>query len=295
MKIKIGKLLPGIKKNIPLKKYTTFRIGGKAKYFLEAKTSEDLMLAISTAKKFSLPFFILGAGSNLLISDRGYRGLVIKIKNQKLNIKNKKVNVGAGVLLSTLVYESIKNSLAGIEWAVGIPGTVGGSIFGNAGAFKKSMKNIIEEVEVFDKKSGKIKIFKNQDCKFGYRESIFKKDKNLIILSARIKLKKSSKEKIKSEIKEYSGNRRKTQPLNLPSIGSIFKNPKNFSAAGLIEKCNLKGKRVGNVKISEKHANFIVNLGNGKANEVKKLINSAKKAVKNKFGIILEEEIQYLP
>jgi len=246
------------------------------------------------AKKSNLPFFILGGGSNILVSDKGYNGLVIKIKNQKSKIKNNRILAEAGLALNRLVELSLKNNLTGMEWAVGIPGTIGGAIYGNAGAFKKSMKDLIKEVEVFDTKDEKIKIFKNKDCKFGYRDSIFKKKKNLIILSASLQLKKGKKMKIKEKIKRYLNYRKETQPLNFPSAGSIFKNPKNFYAGFLIEKCGLKGKRIGNAKISEKHANFIVNLGNGKAKDVKKLIKLIKKKVKNKFKIELEEEIQYL-
>jgi len=287
-RLRIGVNSPGplkmkFKKNVLLRNYTTFRIGGPAKYFSVAKNKEELIEAIKLAKKLKLPFFILGGGSNVLVSDKGFNGLVIKF----------------GQLLSSYVSK-------GLEWAVGIPGTIQGAVCSNAGAFKKSMKDVVKEVEVFDIKTGKIKIFKNKDCKFSYRDSIFKHKKNLIILSVRIKVKKSDPKKIK----QYLDYRKKTQPLNFPSAGSIFKNPPGFSAgelgeedkssssafaaARLIEKCNLKGKRIGNVKISEKHANFIVNLGNGKAKDVKKLINSIKKKVKNKFNIELEEEIQYL-
>jgi len=255
------------RKNVPLKNYTTFKIGGPAKYFFEAKRKEELIEAIKLAKKLELPFFILGGGSNLLVSDKGFDGLVIKF----------------GQPLSSYVSK-------GLEWAVGIPGTVQGAVWSNAGAFEKSMKDVVKEVEVFDTKTEKIKNFKSKDCKFGYRDSIFKKNKNLIILSVKIKSKKSNRKKIK----QYLDYRKKTQPLNFPSAGSIFKNPRGFFAADLIERCGLRGKRIGKVKISEKHANFIVNLGNGKAKDVKKLIKLAKQKVKSKFGIVLKEEIVVL-
>jgi len=252
-------------KNVSLKKYTTFRVGGRAKYFFVAKTEKDLIEAIKTAKKMKLPFFILGGGSNVLISDRGYKGLVIKF----------------GQPLSLYVSR-------GLEWAAGIPGTVQGAVYGNAGAFGKSMKDAVKEVKVFDAQTEKIKIFKNKDCQFSYKNSIFKKKNDQIILSVKIKTKKSNSKKIK----EYLKYKKETQPLNFPSAGSIFKNPAGFFTGELIEKCGLKGKRVGNVKISEKHANFIVNLGNGKAKDVIKLIKLIKNKVKKKFGIILEEEVQ---
>lgn len=271
------------KRNVLLKNYTTFKIGGPAKYFYIAKTKEDLIEAIKEAKKLKLAFFILGGGSNLLVSDKGFNGLVIKF----------------GQPLSSYVSK-------GLEWVVGIPGTVQGAVCSNAGAFKKSMKDVVESGEVFDTETGKVKIFKNKDCRFSYRDSIFRKKKNLIILSVKIKPKKSNTKKIK----QYLDYRKQTQPLNFPSAGSIFKNLPAFPAgflvegdkssslpfavARVIEKCGLKGKKIGKVKISEKHANFILNLGKGKAKDVIKLIKLIKKKVKNKFKINLEEEIQFL-
>ena len=261
------KLLPGLRKNVSLKNYTTFKIGGRAKYFFVAKNKKDLIKAIKTAQKIKLPFFILGGGSNLLVSDKGFKGLVIKY----------------GQPLSFYVSK-------GLEWAVGIPGTVQGAVYGNAGAFKKSMKDVVKEVEVFDTKTGEIKILKNKDCQFSYRNSVFKKNKNLIILSVKIKTKKSNIKKIK----QYLAYKKKNHPWNYPSAGSVFKNPRGFSAAELIQRCGLKGKKIGGAKISDKHANFIINLGNAKAKDVKKLINLIKKQVKKKFGVILQEEIQFL-
>jgi UDP-N-acetylmuramate dehydrogenase len=281
-------------KNVSLKNYTTFKIGGRAKYFFIAKTKEDLIGAITTAKKIKLPFSVLGGGSNVLVSDKGFKGLVIKIENCKLKIKNCKVNVDAGVLLGKLVSAATGSGLTGLEWAAGIPGTVGGAVFGNAGAFQKSMKNVVKKVEVFDAKELRIENYELRDCRFGHRDSFFKRNKNLIILSVVLKLKKGRKSEIKKKIKEYLNYRKETHPLNYPSAGSVFKNPKGFSAGELIEKCGLKGKKIGQVQISEKHANFIVNLGNARAKDVKKLINLAKKEVKKKFKINLEEEIQFL-
>jgi len=283
-----------IEKNVSLKNYTTFKIGGKAKYFCEAKTKKDLANAISMAKKIRLPFFILGGGSNLLVSDKGYKGLVIKILNTKYQILNTKIVTEVGVPLSKLISLSAERSLTGMEWTVGIPGTVGGAVYGNAGSFGKSMKDIVKEVEVLDVKNLDFKIYNLKDCKFAYRESVFKKNKNLIILSTKLSLKKGRKKEIENKIKEYLKYKKQTQPLNFSSAGSIFKNPRGFFAGELIEKCGLKGKRVGGAKISEKHANFIVNFGGATSKDVKKLINLVKKSVKKKFKVVLEEEIQYL-
>jgi len=200
-----------------------------------------------------------------------------------------------------------------LEWAVGIPGTVGGAVWGNAGAFNKSMKDVVKSVEALEVKNEKCKVknFKNRDCRFGYRDSIFKHNKNLIILSAVLQLKKGKKKEIENKVKENLNYRKERQPLNFPSAGSIFKNPPGFfagelgeedkssssafAAARLIEKCGLKGKKIGNVKISEIHSNFIVNLGRGTAKDVMRLIKIIKNKVKKKFGVVLEEEIQYLP
>ncbi len=320
--MKIENKLPGIQRNVLLKNYTTFRIGGLAKYFFVAKNKKDLIKAISVAKKLKLPFFILGGGSNLLVSDKGYNGILIKIRNTKYEIRNTKIMAEAGVMLGELVNILAKAGLSGLEWAAGIPGTIGGAIRGNAGAFNKSMKDVVKSVEALEVKNEKCKVknFKNRDCKFSYRDSIFKDKKNqstkqsfvlgrahkimcsdLIILSAVLQLKKGKKSEIEKKVKENLNYRKERQPLNFPSAGSVFKNPcltgrqaLGFSAGELIERCGLKGKKIGNVKISEIHSNFIVNLGNGKAKDVIKLIKLIKQKVKKKFGVVLEEEIQYL-
>ncbi len=254
-------------KNVLLKNYTTFKIGGPAKYFCFAKNKEGLIEAVKWAKEKNLPFFILGGGSNLLVSDKGYEGLVIKYQNPKLaEYVNK-----------------------GLEWAAGIPGTVAGAIRGNAGAFEGEMKDVVKEVEVFDAKTQKIKIFKNKDCQFSYRNSVFKKNPNLIILSAKIRSSRGNPKKIQ----QYLNYRKERHPQE-PSAGSVFKNLFDVPAAKLIAECGLKGKRIGGAQISEKHPNFIINLGNAKSSDVLKLINLVKRKVKNKFGKKLEEEIQYL-
>jgi UDP-N-acetylmuramate dehydrogenase len=224
----IKKELSGVRENVSLAEHTSFKIGGKAKYFFTAKTEKDLIEAIITARKLRWPFFILGGGSNLLVSDRGYSGIIIKVQNKALKIKKNNIGfkiiyVEAGVLLSKLVNFSVEKGLTGLEWAAGIPGTFGGAVSGNAGAFGKSMESIIKEVKVLDSKKFKIKKYKNKECYFKYRESVFKKKKNLIIVSAEIKLKKENKEKIKKEVKKNIELRKSKTPTG-PSAGSIFKN-----------------------------------------------------------------------
>jgi len=302
-----------IKERIPLKGYTTFKIGGPARYFFVAKSKEDLKNGILWAKKKKLSFFILGAGSNVLFSDKGFNGLVIKLQNTQYEIRNTNVIAGAGVPLQKLVLEAVKKGLSGLENLAGIPGTLGGAIWGNAGAFGREIGDLVEEVKVLDVRGSKLEVkkLKKEDCKFGYRNSIFKRRKNWIILEATLELKKGNKKEIEEKIKEILKLRKEKQPLELPCAGSVFKNvpikkvPKKiqekfnekikngFLPAGvLIEAAGLKGFQIGGAKISEKHANFIVNLGGAYAKDVWKLIQKIKKEVKRKFKINLEEEIK---
>jgi len=288
-----------LKKNFPLKNSTTFKIGGKAKYFLEAQSQEEIIEAIKWAQQKKLPFFVLGGGSNVLIGDKKYKGVVIQAKNQDIKIENenndfKIIEANAGVFLAKLVGVALKNNLTGMEWAIGIPGTLGGAIYGNAGSFENSMQNSIEEVKVFLIDSQETKIFKKEECNFGYRDSIFKNNKNLIILSAKIKLFLASHTEIENKMNEFFLQKKKSQPLECYSAGSVFKNPVGFLAWDLIEKAGFRGKQIGKAQVSNKHSNFIVNVGLAKAKDVKKLIKKIKKQVKKKFGVILEEEIKYL-
>jgi len=301
-----------IKEKIPLKEYTTFKIGGPARYFFVAKSKEGLKNAILWAKKKKLPFFILGGGSNVLFSDKGFNGLVIKLQNTQSEIRNTNVIAGAGVPLQKLVLEAAKKGLSGLENLAGIPGTLGGAIWGNAGAFGREIGDLVEEVKVLDVGGSKLEVkkLKNKDCKFGYRDSIFKKKENLIILEATLKLKKGKRKEIEEKMKEILKLRKEKQPLEFPSAGSVFKNvpiekvPKKIQekfkekikggilpAGVLIEAAGLKGYQIGGAKISEKHANFIVNTGEAKARDVLKLIELIKKRVRKKFKIELKEEI----
>ena len=290
-----------------------FKIGGKAKYFLVAKNKNQILNGILWAKKRKIPFFILGGGSNVLFSDKGYEGLVIKLQNTKYEIRNTKIVAESGVPLQKLVIESAKKGLSGLENLAGIPGTLGGAIYGNAGVFGREIGDLVEEVEVLDVRGPKLEVkrLQNKDCKFGYRESIFKRKKNWVILGATLKLKKGKKKEIEEKIKKILKLRKERQPLEFPSAGSVFKNVpiKNVSkkirekfkekikngflpAGALIEAVGLKGYQIGGAKISEKHANFIVNTGNAKASDVLKLIETIKEKVKKKFKVQLEEEIE---
>lgn len=312
----IKKSLPGVKENILLSAHTTFEIGGPAKYFFTAKSQKDLIKAIGAAKEFNLPFFVLGGGSNLLVSDRGYKGLIIKIQSSELKIQGSNIYAEAGVPVSKIVDISSKNDLTGFEWAAGIPGTVGGAVYGNIGAFGSTMENNIKSVKALDIQKLKVKTFSNKECRFGNKDSVFKKNKNLLVLSVLLELKKGDRGEISQEIKRFLGYRKENHPLGFPSAGCIFKNHdkkitdkellkkypeliefnkgSRIPTSYFIDKCGLKGKIMGRVKISEKHANFIVNLGGAKAEDVIKLVNIIKEKVKEKFKVTLEEEVQYL-
>jgi len=302
-----------IQKNKILADFSTFKIGGPAKYFVKVKKEKELIEALRFAKRKNLPFFVLGFGSNVLFSDEGFEGLVIKIEIGDYKIKGTKIIAKAGCPLQKLVKESTEKGLTGLEYFVGIPGTLGGAIRGNAGAFGKEMKNVVEEVKVLKMEDDKWQIerLKNKDCEFGYRESIFKKKKNWIILEAILKLKKGKKKEIEKRLKEFLLKRKESQPLEFPSAGSVFKNvflkkvPKKvrekfrekikngyLPAGVLIDALGFKGYQIAEAKVSEKHANFIVNVGKAKAKDVLKLINLIKKKVKEKFKVNLELEIE---
>jgi len=307
--------LPGVQKNIFLKNFTTYKIGGPAKYFFVAKTKEDLMLAIKTAKDLKLKVFILGGGSNLLISDKGFNGLVIKINISDISFQRNEAFVGAGASLNNLAGLSAENGLSGLEWAAGIPGcTLGGAIYGHAQAFGTKISDAVESVGAINLKTLESQNFTKEQCLFSLKNSIFKKEKNLVIVSAVLEFKKDDSEKIKSKIKEFLEYRKTRHPIEFPSAGSTFVNPEvkiknkkllekfpelvdyngkgTIPAGYLIAKCGLAGKKIGNAQISEKHANFIINLGNAKAKDVLSLMNLAKRKVKDNFNIKLETEVQ---
>jgi len=287
-----------IKQNEPLSKHTTFAIGGPAKYFAVAQTKEEVLEAIDFAKNKKLPFFVLGGGSNLLVNDNGYNGLIIKIQIGGVSIEEEKITAGAGVLLSQLVNESANKGLSGLEWAAGIPGTIGGAVNGNAGAYGRSVSESAREIVVLAEDDGKWKEkkYSNEECGFEYRKSKFKYLANReIILEVVLNLQKSDTEKVREEIRNTISQRKGKIPAQ-PSAGCVFKNIKKdgqlVAAAGkLVEECGLKGVKSGGAEIPHLHGNYIINLGGAKAEDVLKLINLCKQKVKDRFNLELEEEI----
>jgi len=286
----IKEKLSSVKENVQLVPYTTFKIGGEARFFLEVENKKELVRAIKISQESNVPFFVLGNGSNVLFSDKGFDGLVIKINLKKMEVKENKTVCESGVSLNRLVRELSENGLSGLEWAIGIPGSVGGAIRGNAGAFGRSIIDNIVEVEVLEK--DKIRNYSKKELFLGYRDSIFKKNKDLVIISGSFVFEKDKVENIKEKMNKYLEYRKENHPISFSSAGSVFKNPEGKSAGELIEKCGLKGKKIGGAEISEKHANFIINTGGASSKDVINLISLVKKEVKNKFGIELEEEIE---
>lgn len=306
-----------IQKNILLKNYSTFKIGGPAKYFSEVETVGELKELIQWAQKEKEKFMILGGGSNILFHDKGFNGLVIRLVNNEIKLKNKKnIYCGAGASLSKLVAFSVKNSLTGLEWAAGIPGTVGGAIRGNAGAFGSEIKDTIKDVVYFNLNNLEIEKCDSKECKFDYRQSVFKEFDHKIIWEALFALKKEKEEVVQEKVKEIIQSRQKKHPclVDAGSAGSIFKNPvvdesiikifeqekgikcksldNHVPAGWLIDMCDLKGYQIDGVKVSEKQANFILNVDNASADSVVILISLIKQKVRNNFGVQLEEEVE---
>jgi len=306
----------GIQENVKLAPYTTYKIGGPARYFVKGKNEEEIIEAVSWAKNQSIPFFILGGGSNVLISDKGFAGLVVRIQNTKYKIQDTRVEAGAGIDLSNLVNIAIDNGLKGLEWASGIPGTFGGAIRGNAGAFGSEIKDILSSVKLLDEK-GQVRVFDNSACRFAYRDSIFKQNPNYIILSATLKFSSGNKKELQDFSRKTIEYRAARHPLEYGSCGSVFKaidvgriRLANFEkyprfkasikndpfpvipAACFIDEAELKGYNIGGAMISPKHPNFFVNYSKARAEDVIMLISLAKQRLVDKFGIMAEEEVQ---
>ena len=276
--------------NVDMSKFTSYKTGGIAKYFVYPKTIQSLIELMDYIKKNNVKYFLLGNGTNIIFTDNFYDGIIINLKKIKcLKIDKNLINVSSGYSLQKLVNEVSKNSLGGLEFASGIPGTIGGAIYMNAGAYGSSISDYLLDVTYLE--DGIIKTVSKDKLKFGYRTSYFKKHKNIIILSATFKLYSSDKNKIVNKIKEYTEKRIKSQPLEYPNAGSVFRNPENISAGALIEhNLNLKGYNVGDAYVSTKHANFIVNIGKAKSVDIIKLIKVIQKDARDKENIKLKLE-----
>lgn len=292
---KFEEKFPGIKFDEPLADKTYIKIGGPAEIYFEPNTKQDLEDAVLLAIQSDVPFFMLGRGCNIVFTDEGFHGLVIRPLLTKVEMKSENtIYAEAGVTLLDIVFFSHRNNLIGLEDLSGIPSSLGGAIYGNAGAGKDEIGDFVESAEVLeiDKESNAVikKTLSHKDLKFEYRHSILKDIKNTIILSAILRLEKGDVETAKNEIEAHFDARSKAQPLSYPSAGCAFKNPPGESAGMLIEKAGLKGTQVGSMQISKKHGNFIVNLGGGTYKEYKELVELAQKTIKEKYDIDLEME-----
>jgi len=286
------RLLKGkVKLNEPLKLHTHYRIGGPAKLFFQPETIADLKSLVSSLKKNKIPFFVIGAGSNILVSDKGIGGAVIHLNSpdfRKISVKDNYIESGSGAFLGSLLVLARDNTLTGAEFLTGIPGTVGGALMMNAGAWGHSIGELVEKVDLLDYNGRRI-VFSKNDLSFSYRKSGLEK---YIILSAKFKLVKGNRKLIAQRIQDYQKRKMKAQDFSRPSCGCVFKNSAGNSAGKLIDSCGLKGRKSGGAVVSLKHGNFILNQDGARAADVLKLISLIKKEVKKKFNINLQPEVK---
>lgn len=303
------------KESEPLFKYSTFKIGGKANLFVLANTTEELIATVDIARKSKTPYVVIGGGSNVLFNDNGFDGLVIKINSGRIKLDKDIIESDAGVALAKVLGQAISWNLGGLEWCAGIPGTIGGAVRGNAGAYGKDISSNVLYIKVL--RNGKIKKLSNKNCKFSYRNSVFKEEgNNDVIISVALKLEKSDMEELKNKVKNILKER--TLKFEGFSAGCVFKNIevtqneigkfkmqnpdfpdqfveyKKIPAAWLIDQCGLKGREIGGAKISENHAAIITNTGKATAENVIMLISIIKQKVRSKFNLQLMEEIEYV-
>ena len=282
--------------NEEMKKYTTFKIGGKAECLIKIDNIKDLKSILRFVNENSIPLTVLGNGSNVLVSDKGIKGITIIIKIEKIDIseKDKKVeiSIGAGEKIGKLGVLFLKNEITGFEELSGIPGTIGGATRMNAGAHGREIKDIVKIVKCVDYK-GNEKEFSNEQMEFGYRTSILKKEK-YIVTEVKIELEKGNKEEIQNNMNEYAKYRKEKQPIEYPSAGSTFKRGKDFITAKLIDDAGLKGYSIGGAQISTKHGGFIINKGNATAKDVMELVQYTKDQIYSKFGKIIELEVELI-
>ena len=282
------------KTDVLLSSYTTYKVGGVCKLLVYPKNTDKLILLVRKLKEDNIKYKVIGNGSNLIFSDKLYDGVIIKLDSfDKVKIKNTIIEADAGVSLVKLSYLALKEGLSGLEFASGIPATIGGAVFMNAGAYKSDMGYIVSEVKVLDP-SLNIKTLYNSDMHFKYRSSFLQKNRDYICLSAKLVLKNGNKKEIKELMESRRQKRLLTPPLEYPSAGSVFRNPIDNFAGKLIEDCNLKGKEIGGAKVSLKHANFIINNNNAKASDVRDLIMYVHDKVKEETNYDLKIEQEFV-
>lgn len=288
------------KKEEEMKKHTTFRVGGPARYFVSPAGEEALAAVLRLCRKEGMPYYILGNGSNLLVSDQGYDGVMILMGDGFLKLEKKLFSdrddviytVGAGLLLSRIAKEALEDSLTGFEFAAGIPGTLGGAVVMNAGAYGGEMKDIIRSVRVMDPQGNLLELDASQ-MDFAYRHSCVL-EKHYIVLSAELELRRGDKAQIQAQMEDLAARRREKQPLEYPSAGSTFKRPAGYFAGKLIQDAGLRGYQVGGAQVSEKHCGFVINKENATATDVVNLIHDVQRIVYEKFQVQLDTEVKFL-
>ena len=281
----------------PMSKHTSFKTGGNAEFYILVDNENQIKSLLDYSKQNNIDLYIIGNGSNLLVSDKGIKGIVAKISFEGLSITENEDNIiveaGAGVKVMVLAQILKKKGITGFEELSGFPGTIGGANYMNAGAYGKEMKDVIIETKTLNKETGNIENLRNEEQEFTYRGSIFK-NKKYIILQTKLRLKKGNTEEIEKKMNEYLMQRKEKQPLEYPSAGSTFKRGDGFITAKLIDECGLKGYQIGGAQISEKHAGFIINKDNATTKDILDLIEYTKKKVFEKFGVQIEEEIEII-
>ena len=283
-----------VMKDEPMKKHTTFRIGGPADYFVTPESKEEIQAIVELCKKEEIPYSVIGNGSNLLVGDKGYRGVILQIfkKMNQIRVEENKIYAGAGALLSKIAATALSESLTGFEFAAGIPGTLGGGVAMNAGAYGGEIKDCIVSAKVLTKEGERV-VLKKEDLQLSYRNSVILQ-KGYLVLEATFSFEKGNPAEIQEEIKELNKRRREKQPLEYPSAGSTFKRPEGYFAGKLIMDAGLRGFQVGGAQVSEKHCGFLINAGGATASDVMELIRQIQAKVKEQFGVTLEPEVKFL-
>ncbi len=283
-----------ISKNVSMEEYTSMRVGGKADFMVQPESIEDIQKGVSYLTSLNIPFLVMGNGSNLIFSDSGYRGVIIKIGSgfSKVEVNDTIITAEAGASLAYVANVALDNSLSGMEFASGIPGTIGGAACMNAGAYDGEMKQVIVETLCIDNHGNYITL-RDEEHNFSYRHSRIQ-DEKLICLKVKLQLKKGEKNEIQAKMNELNARRREKQPLTFPSAGSIFKRPPDAFAGKLIDDCGLRGYKIGGAQISDKHCGFIINTGNATTADVVSLIKHVQNTVYKKFGKQLELEVKII-
>lgn len=278
----------------PMKKHTTFRTGGNADFYLVPSSVEDLEACIRICREEKMPYFIIGNGSNLLVSDEGFRGAVIEIgiPMSEMKVESEHIHAEAGIRLSNLAAGALAHSLTGLEFASGIPGTLGGAIFMNAGAYGGEMSQVVTRVYTLTQE-GERHSYSRDEMAFGYRTSLIKTNGEIVV-AADLQLQTGDADKIRQTMNELAEKRRAKQPLNFPSAGSTFKRPEGYFAGKLIQDAGLLGYQIGGACVSEKHGGFIINKDGASADDICRLICYVRECVKDKFGVTLEPEVRFL-